>query len=118
MQKGVDSMHQGFQDLRRLFESEEDDGDKEDEEEEEEDDDNDDDSANKTPKQLVELAIGLNTNKGGNTMRFREYLDAAKKKGDSGYTTGIDNALKVFKCNSSGQAKEILRELIRYEVSI
>ena len=76
-----------------------------------EDDEDDDDDDDETPKQLVERAIQLDTNRKGNPAQFRQLLDAAKT-GRPEYAPQIASALKVFKCNSPRRAKDILRQMI------
>ena len=62
-------------------------------------------------KELVKQALSTNTNRAGAPSVFRKYLAKAKKLHPE-YKQGIDDALSVFKCNSSGPAKEKLRTLI------
>lgn len=94
--------------------------DSDDEEEEAEDADEDadeeaeeeaDDLDNLTADELVKRAIGTNTNRGGGAQKFRKYLAKAKKLKPE-YAKGIDEALAVFQCNSSGPAKKVLRALV------
>jgi hypothetical protein len=89
---------------------------------EDSDDDSDDDSDNdpdggdnlEGANELVQQALSTNTNRAGATSVFRKYLAKAKKLHPE-YKKGIDEALSVFKCNSSGPAKEKLRALISVE---
>lgn len=90
------------------------DSDSEDSEDDSDDDDSDDleggddlEGAN----ELVKQALSTNTNRAGATGVFRKYLAKAKKLHPE-YKQGIDDALSVFKCNSSGPAKEKLRAVI------
>ena len=86
------------------------------------DEDSDDDSDNdpdggdnlEGANELVKQALSTNTNRAGATSVFRKYLAKAKKLHPE-YKKGIDEALSVFKCNSSGPAKEKLRALIGVE---
>jgi hypothetical protein len=94
-----------------------------DDEEEEADDAEDDEDADEeaaeeaddldrlTADELVKRAIGTNTNRGGGAQKFRKYLAKAKKLKPE-YAKGIDEALAVFQCNSSGPAKKVLRALV------
>lgn len=73
----------------------------------------DDDSADNLggANRQVQKALNTNTNQGGAPSKFRKYLAKAKKLHPA-YEQGIDDALSVFKCNSSGPAKAKLRALI------
>ena len=83
------------------------------------DDDSDDDDSDdleggddlEGANELVKQALSTNTNRAGATGVFRKYLAKAKKLHPE-YKQGIDDALSVFKCNSSGPAKEKLRAVI------
>ena len=87
------------------------------------DDSSDDDEGNSNgdggdnlegANELVKQALSTNTNRAGATSVFRKYLAKATKLHPE-YKKGIDEALSVFKCNSSGPAKEKLRALIGVE---
>ena len=87
--------------------------DSDDEEEEAEDADEEADDLDRlTADELVKRAIGTNTNRGGGAQKFRKYLAKAKKLKKPEYAKGIDEALAVFQCNSSGPAKKVLRALV------
>lgn len=102
--------------LSQLVEQLNDSDDSDDEEEEaggadEEADEEADDLDRLTADELVKRAIGTNTNRGGGAQKFRKYLAKAKKLKPE-YAKGIDEALAVFQCNSSGPAKKVLRALV------
>ena len=98
--------------LNQYFEDEDDDDDDDDEDEDDEDDDDDDDACS-----LIQKALRVNTNKGGQTERFRKYLQLATERDtENTYTDTIIRALKVFKCNSSGPAKAILKEAFECDI--
>jgi hypothetical protein len=87
-----------------------------DDEDSDDDEDNDSDDLDggdnlEGANELVKQALSTSTNRGGATSVFRKYLAKAKKLHPE-YKQGIDDALSVFKCNSSGPAKEKLRALI------
>ena len=94
------------------------DSDSEDSDEDSDDDSDDDDSDDleggddlEGANELVKQALSTNTNRAGATRVFRKYLAKAKKLHPE-YKQGIDDALSVFKCNSSGPTKEKLRAMI------
>jgi hypothetical protein len=108
--------------VKTLSDSDSDDEDSDDVDSDDEDSDDvsgvdseasDDDSADNLggANRQVQKALNTNTNQGGAPSKFRKYLAKAKKLHPA-YEQGIDDALSVFKCNSSGPAKAKLRALI------
>ena len=98
--------------IEQLSDSDDEEEEAEDADEEAEDADEEaDDLDNLTADELVKRAIGTNTNRGGGAQKFRKYLAKAKKLKPE-YAKGIDEALAVFQCNSSGPAKKVLRALV------